>query len=492
MTVKLLLSQVWTLGERIGGGGFGQVFSACSEAGKDAVAKLVPKAPGADREMLFVNLGDVRNVVPVIDSGETDDAWVLVMPRADKSLRQHLKDASGPLSIADSVAVLTDIATTLADLDGRVVHRDLKPENVLLLDGHWCLADFGISRYAEATTAPDTQKYALSPPYAAPERWRSERATIATDVYALGVMAYELLSGSLPFTGADIHDFREQHLHSDPEHLSSVVAPLAALIEECLYKSPEARPSPSNVLARLAKIAQTTPSEGLAKLQEANRAEAVRRGAAGRLESEFRSEDERRAALFDAASKSLTRISDSLREAIEQAAPTARLSVGRGGGWSARLNEAELEFGTAAKTASSPWGEWAPPSFDVIAHAAIGIRVPPNRYEYEGRVHSLWFCDAQEAGRYQWFETAFMVSAFIPKRGRQNPFAMNPGEESAKAVWNGMSEWQVAWPFTSLTVGDLDEFINRWAGWFADAAEGRLNHPSSMPERSPQGSWRRN
>jgi eukaryotic-like serine/threonine-protein kinase len=66
MTVKLQLGQAWTLGERIGGGGFGQVFAARSETGDDVVAKLVPKAPGAEREMLFVNLSDVRNVVPVI------------------------------------------------------------------------------------------------------------------------------------------------------------------------------------------------------------------------------------------------------------------------------------------------------------------------------------------------------------------------------------------------------------------------------------------
>jgi serine/threonine protein kinase len=261
------------------------------------VAKLVPKAPGAKRELLFVDLIGIRNVVPVIDSGETNDAWVIVMPRAEQSLRQHLDEVAGPLAVPDAVDVLSDIAATLADLDGKVVHRDLKPENVLLLDGHWCLADFGISRYADATTAPDTRKYALSPLYAAPERWRNERATIATDIYSLGVIAYELLSGDLPFSGTDIHDFREQHLHADPEHLAFVPAPLGALVEECLYKAAEARPSPSNVVARLARIAQTAPSAGLAKLEEANRAEAVRRGESGRRESEFRSDAERRAAL---------------------------------------------------------------------------------------------------------------------------------------------------------------------------------------------------
>ena len=146
MSVRLQLGQAWTLGERIGGGGFGQVFAARCASGDTAAAKLVPKASGAEREMLFVKLSGIRNVIPVIDSGETDDAWVLVMPRAEKSLRQHLNACGGPLSVADSVVILIDIATTLADLDGKVVHRDLKPENVLLLDGRWCLADFGISR----------------------------------------------------------------------------------------------------------------------------------------------------------------------------------------------------------------------------------------------------------------------------------------------------------------------------------------------------------
>jgi hypothetical protein len=115
----------------------------------------------------------------------------------------------------------------------------------------------------------------------------------------------------------------------------------------------------------------------------------------------------------------------------------------------------------------------------------LDLRFPQDRYEYEGRSHSLWFCDAQVAGEYAWYETAFMVSPFIARRGRQDPFALPPGEEAAKAVWPGMAEFQAAWPFTRLSLGELDEFIDRWAGWFADAAAGRLMHPSTMPERQP-------
>lgn len=461
MTVRLKLRQEWALGDRIGGGGFGQVYAAKSSGHELAVAKLVPKAPGAQRELLFVDLDGIRNVVPIIDSGETVDSWVLIMPRAEKSLRQHLEEEAVPLDVGKAVTILSDIAIALVDLERKVVHRDLKPENVLLLNGAWCLADFGISRFAEATTAPDTQKFALSAPYAAPERWRAERATIATDVYSFGVIAYELLSGLLPFMGPELQDLREQHLHNSPANLANVPAALEAIVEECLYKSAEARPRPTNLLMRLRRVGENGSSMGLAKLQEANLAETVRRGKSVRRESEHRSQAESRAALTHAATSGLIRIVGTLKEAIMEAAPSATMTTARGGGWSIRLSEAEIQFVPPATTSSNPWGSWTPPAFDVVAHAEMSIRIPPNRNKYEGRSHSLWYCDAQEADHYQWFETAFMISSLIPKRRRQNPFALSPSEESAKAVRTGMAEIEVAWPFSPLTFGDMDEFISR-------------------------------
>jgi eukaryotic-like serine/threonine-protein kinase len=74
------------------------------------------------------------------------------MPLAEGSLRDHLKDI-GALEATEVIDVLQDVADALEALDGRAVHRDLKPENILRLDGKWCLADFGIARYAEAATA---------------------------------------------------------------------------------------------------------------------------------------------------------------------------------------------------------------------------------------------------------------------------------------------------------------------------------------------------
>jgi serine/threonine-protein kinase len=126
-----------------------------------------------------------------------------------------------------------------------------------------------------------------------------------------------------------------------------------------------------------------------------------------------------------------------------------------------------------------------------VCFASIQLKIPRDEYGYEGRSHSLWFGDVKEVDRYGWYETAFMVSPMIPRQSRQRPFSLNPGADAAKAVGPGMAAYQVAWPFTPLTVGELAEFIDRWAGWFADAAQGRLRLPNTMPERPPEGSWRR-
>lgn len=178
------------------------------------------------------------------------------MPLAQRSLQDQL--ARGPVAVEGAFAALRDVATALSDLaasDTPIVHRDLKPANVLLLADVWCLADFGISRYAEASTAPDTHKYSMSPPYAAPERWRAERATTAADVYAVGIMAHELFSGRRPFRGPALEDYRDQHLHEAPPALEGASPRLASLVEECLYKAPGARPSPANLVARLEQAA---------------------------------------------------------------------------------------------------------------------------------------------------------------------------------------------------------------------------------------------
>jgi eukaryotic-like serine/threonine-protein kinase len=488
--MRIQLKQAWELGGQIGDeSGFGQVYEATSANGATAALKLIPKKPGAQRELLFIDQPGVRNVIPVIDDGETDDHWVLVMPKAEMSLRKYLNANPGPLPVADAVAILSDIVTCLVDLNGRVVHRDLKPENILLHNCHWCLADFGISRYAEASTAADTRRFILTPRYAAPEAWKFDRPTAETDVYSLGVIAYELLSGSRPFTDGD--GLRKQHLEDRPPELVSASLGLRALVDECLYKAPETGPTPNNLLARLQRAVEAPPSAGLARLQQANHANVMRFGEMSRQESVRQSVTERRKAMADAANQGLSRIGDLLRDMILTYAPSASGSVGLPIGWTILLDKAELHLDPPKAAPANPWGE-QPLAIEVIAFSTLSLKIPAaGRDDYQGRSHSLWYCDAQQAGEFHWYETAFMPHPMKQFVAYQEPFALNPNSDSGAALRAGASfNAQVAWPFTLLDVGDPDEFIGRWAGWLAEASQGQLRRPPIMPERDVQGSWR--
>jgi serine/threonine protein kinase len=339
----------WELGGPLDSGGFGEVFHARS-GDQEAVIKLVPKDAGAERELLVADdLSGVRNVIPLLDRGETPDRWALVMPRAERSLRQYLAQQSGPPSLEETMSIMADVAEALVDLGAKeIVHRDLKPENVLLLHGSWCLADFGISRYAEAATAADTRKFFfMSRAYAAPEQWRQERATSAADVYALGVIGFELVTGSPPFPGPD---YRDQHLHDSPPALTVVPAPAAALLQQCLLKAPGSRPTPADLLSGLRRQASAAPvSGGLAALQEANRAEVSRLSEEARRASEAQTEAERRDALLRDAGRQLGSIGTTLREAIRSAA-SAVTDVARVAGWGSgeRTHGWQLRLGGGA------------------------------------------------------------------------------------------------------------------------------------------------
>ena len=84
-----------------------------------------------------------------------------------------------------------------------------------------------------------------------------------------------------------------------------------------------------------------------------------------------------------------------------------------------------------------------------------------------------------------------MISSMIARRALRDPFALDPGEEAGEALSPVIGSWQVAWPFTPADQGDDADFLEHWTDWFARAALGDLAHPLGMPERRPDGSWRR-
>ena len=129
-------------------------------------------------------------------------------------------------------------------------------------------------------------------------------------------------------------------------------------------------------------------------------------------------------------------------------------------------------------------------SFDVIAYTTIRLRWPTSRRDYGGRSHSLWYCNAQEPDSFRWYETAFMET--FGGDSPCVPFDLAPASPDASlALSRGIHTHQVAWPFTPFDQGDDESFIERWMGWFGDAAQGLMRRPQRLPERDPEGSWRR-
>lgn len=484
--VDIPLNRNWNLGPQFDGGGFGRIHHGIADDGTEVVIKLIPNDPGAARELLFVDLSGLPNVIPIFDSGEWNDDLVLVMPKAEKSLRALIEEHGDAILPEDTIPILLDIVTALVAFGDTVVHRDLKPENVLLYDGKWCLTDFGIARYAEATTAPDTMKFSLSRPYAAPEQWRMERATRQADVYAFGIIAFEMLAGRRPFNGPD-EDFREQHLNEVAPEVPNCPNTLQSLVAECLLKAPLARPTPENLLARLQGVLQpTTPAREL--LRQASRSAVEQQAQLDAEASAAQTEANIRDELYQAAEQSFERIFRNLAASILENAPAA--THGGSDGQHLLLKDADLTVAPIAKTKVGNSSRYDAP-FDIIAHSSIQLSIPRDRFGHEGRAHSIWYCDAQEEGVYRWFETAFMISPLVARESRLNPFAFEPGEFAYGALSGVMTEFQVAWPFTAIDQGQDQEFIEEWIERFAQAANGTLRHPNRMPERPPQNTWRK-
>jgi serine/threonine-protein kinase len=348
-----------------------------------------------------------------------------------------------------------------------------------------------MSRYAEATTAANTFKFGGSPQYFAPERWRNERATAATDVFSLGVIAFQLVEHRLPFPGPGVEDFQDQILKHDAPELTGVPASLGAVVAECLYKAPGARPTAAELLKRFA-IIRAPSSEGIKNLDKIHESEVAKRSEKERAVSDQRSRAEGRDELWRAAEASWKKIRDEVHAALLRSVHSASCAYGRLEGRSLGLQSGQIDLGSAERTPVDPW-QGKPAPFDVIAHAGFLVAVSDDGWTLEGRSHSFWFCDAFEEGRYQWFETAFMTLRPPPPPSAEEmlPFHLDPGPEAAQAFLPSSTDFRLAWPLQPVTIGELGELIGRWAGWFASACDNRVPRPAKIPEIETPRNWRR-
>ncbi|MEV0262250.1 serine/threonine-protein kinase [Streptomyces sp. NPDC050617] len=204
------------------------------------------------------------NIVRTRDLVVEGDLLALVMDLVDgPDLHRYLRD-NGPFTPVGAALLTAQIADALAasHADG-VVHRDLKPANVLLAgaggqaDGqmHPMLTDFGIARLADSPGLTRTHEFVGTPAYVAPESAEGQPQTSAVDIYGAGILLYELVTGRPPFAGATALEVLHRHLSEEPRRPTTVPEPLWTVIERCLRKRPEERPSAENLARALRVVA---------------------------------------------------------------------------------------------------------------------------------------------------------------------------------------------------------------------------------------------
>ncbi len=240
---------------RLGSGGMGVVYRARdTRLEREVALKFLPPHLGLDPGAKDRFLAEARAAAALehpaictvheIEESEDGRLFIAMACYEGETLEQRI--ARGPLPMADAVAIATRIASGLAAAHARgVVHRDVKPGNVMLTaDGGVKLLDFGLAKVADVTlTRPGTTPGTVA--YMSPEQVRGEPVDARTDLWSLGVVLYEMLTGVRPFRGESDRVLLGRIPHEEPEPLCDLrpeaPGPLARIVERLLRKYPDAR-----------------------------------------------------------------------------------------------------------------------------------------------------------------------------------------------------------------------------------------------------------
>src|SRR5438552_5045033 len=287
------------LERELGGGGMSRVFVAQETAlDRKVVIKVLPPETAAQvslerfkREILLAAKLQHPHIVPLLTAGVSNGLPYFTMPFVDgESLRVRLA-RHGELPVNHAIRMLREIASALAYAhEHGIVHRDLKPDNVLLSGGSAMVTDFGVAKALSASSNAEhagltSLGVALgTPAYMSPEQASADPSVDhRADIYSLGVLAYELLTGQPPFAGRTPQNLLAAHVTEAPEAITrrraSLPPALAALVMRCLEKRPADRPqSATEVVHALDDI--TTPGGGMTPTgTQASRAGSRRWGA---------------------------------------------------------------------------------------------------------------------------------------------------------------------------------------------------------------------
>ena len=253
--------------ERIGGGGMADVYKAHDKILDRVVAvKILHAQLAGDKEFLakfqMEAQGAARlshpNIVNIYDVGVEDGMHYIVMEYVDGETLKDKITREGHLSIPESLKIAKEIAEALSHAHkNNLVHCDVKPHNILVMqDGRVKVADFGIARAVTSTTMTYNGNVVGSVHYFSPEQAKGTKITPKSDVYSLGVVLYEMLTGHLPFTGETTVSVALKHLQDQPRSIRSIDAQIPAVVEAIVFKAmskdPNDRPDASGLAEDIA------------------------------------------------------------------------------------------------------------------------------------------------------------------------------------------------------------------------------------------------
>ena len=260
----------FTVERELGGGGMSRVFVVFEEALERRVAvKVLPEHLAASvsverfkREILLSAGLQHPHIVGVLSAGEAGGLPFFVMPYVEGESLGACIARSGPLPVRRAVSIMNDVARALAYAHERgVVHRDIKPENILLAGGAATVTDFGVAKAITSARRSGAQGGTLTsagtslgtPLYMAPEQAAADPdVDHRADIYALGVTAYEMLTGAAPFAGLAPRALLTARMSQDPPRPDAVRADvpraLADLVMRCLAREPSDRPQSADAL----------------------------------------------------------------------------------------------------------------------------------------------------------------------------------------------------------------------------------------------------
>jgi len=251
--------------EKLGEGGMGEVYRAHdSRLGRDVALKVLPAEFAADPERLQRFEREARataalshpNILAVYDLGSYEGTPYIVEELVEgESLRERL--SGGPFPVTSAVELASQIARGLAAAhEKHIVHRDLKPDNVIVTrDGVAKILDFGLAKFVDPRSPDDSETLTRAPAgetesgrvlgtiaYMAPEQARGAAVDHRADIFALGVVLYEMLAGTRPFAGVSTIDTLSAIIKDDPKPLPSTVpSGLQGVVRRCLEKRPDDR-----------------------------------------------------------------------------------------------------------------------------------------------------------------------------------------------------------------------------------------------------------